>query len=59
MSSTTTTLSPEEFCKDFAAKFPTPKVQEAIQYGDAGIIEWPLLARLFADSLNKAIEVVQ
>lgn len=53
-----TTASAEQFCRDFAAEFPTPNVLRAIELVEAGRLTWEQIAGLFGRSLESGLLAV-
>lgn len=52
-------LTPEEFCREFVDKVPTPNVHKAIKFAEEGLVTWEQVASLFTKSLKSAMIVVQ
>lgn len=63
MAANTFTLSAREaeartLALAFAAKYQTPNVRLAVQYAEAGELEWSAIAALFARSYGEAVAAV-
>jgi len=49
------TTTPEQFCRSFAAEFPTPNTLRAVELAEAGRLTWEQIAILFGRSLQAAL----
>lgn len=54
----TTIAEAEKVCREFAAQFPTPNVDRAVGYAEAGRVSWFQVYRLFQTVLNDAVAEV-
>lgn len=48
-------LTPEQFCREFAKKYPTPNVLQGVHLAEQGVLPWRQVADVFAQALNKAV----
>lgn len=48
----------ESICREFAAKFDTPNVRQAIALCEAGVLRWSDVEEIFRSSLAKGIAAV-
>lgn len=49
----------ESLAREFAAKYNTPAVQEAIRHAEGGRLTWLDIADLFRRSHAEAVEVIE